>query len=88
MRPRHRGRTFAQTLTPRDRRTPRAGSDRSDTPAWLVEWIDFDGPWCWITMDLATLHRVHQRLSAFERMTYGEIKGRQNHQIPVERLGR
>jgi len=39
-------------------------------------------------MDVPTLHRVHQRLSAFERMTFGEIEGKRSHLIPVERLGK
>ncbi len=55
---------------------------------WLLERMDFDGPWCWKRMDMETLHRVHERLCAFERMTFGEIEGKKNHEIPVERLGR
>jgi hypothetical protein len=88
--PRHRKPRFADSLTPKAERKPRVTpeSDRERRPAWLVGKIDFDGPWCWKTMDLPTLHRVHDRLSAFERMTFGEIEGRQNHPIPVERLGK
>ncbi|HET7233370.1 MAG TPA: hypothetical protein VFJ16_25385 [Longimicrobium sp.] len=39
-------------------------------------------------MDVETLHRVHERLCAFERMTFKEIEGKKNHEIPVERLGK
>lgn len=88
MPPKHRRWTSARSLTSRDESARRTGTDRNETPAWLVKRMDFDGPWCWKTMDLPTLHRVHQRLSAFERMTYGEIEGRQNHQIPVKQLGK
>lgn len=90
MRPRHRQPTFAESLAPQEDRRPRItpGSDRDQRPVWLVGRIDFDGPWCWKRMDLDTLHRVHERLSAFERMTFREIEGKQNHQIPVERLGK
>lgn len=90
MRPRHRTPSFAESLAPRDERKPRLTPerDRDWTPAWLVTRVDFDGPWCWKRMDMATLHRVHERLSAFERMTFGEIHGKQNHPIPVERLGK
>jgi acyl-CoA synthetase (AMP-forming)/AMP-acid ligase II len=88
--PRHRKPTFANSLTPKAERKPRITpeSDRDQRPVWLVERIDFDGPWCWKKMDVEALHRVHERLSAFERMTFREIEGKQNHQIPVERLGK
>lgn len=90
MRPRHRKPSFAQSLAPRDERVPRLTpeSDRGQMPVWLFARIDFDGPWCWKRMDIGTLHRVHERLSAFEGMTFSEISGRHNHQIPVERLGK
>ena len=90
MPPRHRKPTFANSLTPKVERKPRITpeSDRDQRPVWLVERIDFDGPWCWKKMDVEALHRVHERLSAFERMTFREIEGKQNHQIPVERLGK
>jgi len=69
--PRHRKPTFADSLTPKAERKPRITpeSDRDRRLVWLVGKIDFDGPWCWKMMDLSTLHRVHERLSAFERMT-------------------
>jgi hypothetical protein len=88
--PRHRKPTFASSLTPKAERKPRITpeSDRDQRPVWLVERMDFDGPWCWKKMDVEALHRVHERLSAFERMTFREIEGRQNHRIPVERLGK
>ena len=87
---RHRKPSFADSLAPKGERKPRVApeSDRDDSPVWLLQRIDFDGPWCWKRMDLETLHRVHERLSAFERMTFKEIEGRRNHQIPVERLGK
>jgi hypothetical protein len=87
---RHRQPAFAHSLTPGTERKARLApeSDRARRPSWLLERIDFDGPWCWKKMDVATLHRVHERLSAFERMTFGEIDGAKNHQIPVERLGK
>lgn len=90
MKPRHRKPTFADSLTPKAERKPRATpeSDRDRSPVWLVGRIDFDGPWCWTKMDFDALRRVHERLSAFERMTFREIEGKQNHQIPVERLGK
>lgn len=90
MSPRHRKPTVANSLTPKAERKPRITpeSDRDQRPVWLVERIDFDGPWCWKKMDVEALHRVHERLSAFERMTFREIEGKQNHQIPVERLGK
>jgi hypothetical protein len=86
---RHRKPTFADSLTPSAERKPRVApqSDRDESPVWLLQRMDFDGPWCWKTMDVETLHRVHERLSAFERMTFKEIEGRKNHRIPVERLG-
>ncbi|MFL5541345.1 MAG: hypothetical protein ACJ8J0_20320 [Longimicrobiaceae bacterium] len=90
MRPRHRKPTFADSLTPKEERKPRVTpeSDRERSPVWLVGRLDFDGPWCWKKMDFDALHRVHERLSAFERMTFKEIEGKQNHPIPVERLGK
>lgn len=39
-------------------------------------------------MDLDAMHRVHKRLTDFERMTFKEIDGKKNHEIPVERLGK
>jgi len=50
-------------------------SDRDHMPAWLLARIDFDGPWCWKRMGVETMHRVHERLSAFEGMTFKEIDG-------------
>jgi hypothetical protein len=86
---RHRKPTFADSLAPTAERKPRVApqSDRDESPVWLLRRMDFDGPWCWKKMDVETLHRVHERLSAFERMTFKEIEGRKNHRIPVERLG-
>ncbi|HET7463906.1 MAG TPA: hypothetical protein VFJ82_21800 [Longimicrobium sp.] len=82
--------SFAESLAPRDERKPRlaAESDRDQMPVWLLGRVDFDGPWCWKRMDGDTLHRVHERLCAFERMTFKEIDGKRNHEIPVERLGK
>lgn len=82
--------TFAESLTPKEERKPRVapGSDRDQSPVWLFGQMDFDGPWCWKKMDLDAMHRVHKRLAEFERMTFKEIEGKKNHEIPVERLGR
>lgn len=57
-------------------------------PVWLVGLMDFGGPWCWRGMNLPTLDRVRERLTAFERMTFKEIEGKKNHEIPVEQLGK
>jgi hypothetical protein len=88
--PRHRQPTFAQSLTPREEKKPRVapGSDRDRTPVWLLGLMDFGGPWCWRKMTLHTLDRVRVRLAAFERMTFKEIEGKKNHEIPVEQLGK
>ncbi|HET7233371.1 MAG TPA: hypothetical protein VFJ16_25390 [Longimicrobium sp.] len=44
---RHRKPSFADSLAPREERKPlaSAGSDRDRQPVWLLERIDFDGPW-------------------------------------------
>ncbi|MEW5928007.1 MAG: hypothetical protein AB1941_11015 [Gemmatimonadota bacterium] len=85
---RHREPTFAQSLTPPNERRPRVapGSDRSEKPVWLLQKVDFDGPWCWKKMDIETMLRVWGRLSSFETMTFGEIEGKKNHSIPKEQL--
>ena len=88
--PRHRQPTFAQSLAPAEEKRPRAapGSDRDRTPAWLLALMDFGGPWCWNGLDIATLHRVRERLAALEGMAFKEIVGKKSHEIPVEQLGR
>lgn len=37
-------------------------------------------------MDRETMDSVRARLASFESMTFGEIEGKKNHEIPVERL--
>src|SRR4029078_1900316 len=81
---------FAQGGTFSGKGRPRfpLDSDRDRKPAWLAGRMDFDRPWCWKKLDVGAGHRVQARLSAFEQMTYGEIEGKQNHEIPVEQLGK
>ena len=90
MRPRHRHAKRDRSLVSGEKLNPprTSDSDRNRTPVWLAGRMDFDGPWCWKKMDVEALHRVHARLSAFERMTFGEIEGRHNHQIPIEQLAK
>lgn len=85
--PPHKRPTFQESLAPVEDRRPRIhpASDRQTRPAWLFQRLDFQGRWSW-TMDAPTLQRVLVRLAEFERMTFGELEGKQNHEIPRGRL--
>lgn len=55
-----------------------------DYIAWHIRILDRGGPWCWTSIDAATLwETLHTKLSAFETMKWGEILGDKNHPVPL-----
>lgn len=71
------------------RRPAVARTPQSDpTISWRVGSMDVDGRWGWAGLDGDTVRLVHQKLAAFETMTWGELtKDKSNNkQIPVGNL--
>jgi hypothetical protein len=77
---------------PDTRKTPRkAGFDENPMrlrPAWRIGQMEFCDPFGWHTVDANRLLRIHERLRSFETMSLGDIIGRHNHLIPINRLSK
>lgn len=79
--------------SPSTDKQPRIDEAPSDfykmTPAWRINRLETVSRWGWYEVPSAIILEVHQKLSDFESMTWGEIlvaAKKQNHSIPVEEI--
>ncbi len=81
--------------TPNVEKTPRL-SENPDAylalnPSWRIGKVDLVDPFGWHCLDQDSIHRIRQKLSEFESMTWSEvlIKARkQNHPVPVSHFNK
>ncbi|MFH2067099.1 MAG: hypothetical protein ABIK15_18005 [Pseudomonadota bacterium] len=55
--------------------------------AWQVGIIDLKGPWGWEAIDKSLLFEdILPKIQNFESMLWSEVLGRNNHEIPVNKI--
>ena len=75
---------------PSGEKEPRVAPDikrlERENLGWHFRVIDKDGPFGWRNIDRETIWCVIGKLAAFETMTWGEVLGPRNHEIPRSEL--
>jgi len=80
-----------QEVHPPSERQPRgikkAQLIESNLIAWHLRIVDQEGRWGWNRVDQTTFWKeIFLKISDFETMTYSEILGKDNHEIPVSNI--
>ncbi len=80
-----------QEVYPSSERQPRgikkAQRIESNLIAWHLRIVDEEGRWGWNGVDKTTFWKeIFPKISGFETMTYSEILGKDNHEIPVSNI--
>lgn len=81
----------SRKVNPPDKKIPR-GVDKAiqgelDLVGWHVRTIDRNGPWGWEEINAPTVwNHIFSKMRDFETMTWGEILGKNNHQISISEI--
>lgn len=80
-----------QEVHPSSERQPRgikkAQRIESNLIAWHLRIVDQEGRWGWNRVDQTTFWKeIFLKISDFETMTYSEILGKDNHEIPISNI--
>lgn len=73
----------------RPRTDPTIKSYINENPVWQANYIDLDGPWGWKEIDHSLFfEQILPKIQNFEKMTWNEILGRNNHEVEVWQIGK
>lgn len=76
---------------PKDSKEPKAEpqqSPRSLSPAWRIASMQWQHPYGWHEVGSEKLHEIRSKLINFERLTWHEILGHNNHPVSVSSLNK
>ena len=59
---------------------------KSQPISWRFSLMDTEGPFAFAKLKPSTWGRILARMKEWESMTWAELMGERNHEIPVERL--
>lgn len=68
---------------------PNIKSTINENPVWQANCIDLEGPWGWKDIKYGFFFdELLPKIQNFEKMTWAEILGRNNHEVNVWQIGK